>query len=174
MAAERDYVDIFDNGGAAVDLYRYHQGTAVPKPQELPEEQPAQEPKKRLRVKPGIAPFALIGALAAIFLLVMVIQANVRLYVVKNEIGEIKSENRELDGTISRLRSDYESKIDMHQIEVEAKALGMHKPSASQIVYLDIPGADSAEVLAPEERGAVGTLWDAIKDGVGSIGEYFR
>ena len=173
MAQARSYTE---NGGAAVDLYtiRYGQSTAVELPQGLPEEQPAAQPQKRLRVKPAIAPFAILGALVAVFLLVMVVQANVRLYVVKNDISRLKAENQALDQTISRQRSDYESKIDVHEIETAAKSYGMHKPSTSQVVRLEIPGADSAEVLADEGRSLLGTLWDAISDGIGSIGEYFH
>lgn len=163
------------NGAAAVDVYaaRYRDSAAVRLPQQLPEERPAQQPAKLPRAKTVIAPFALIGALAALFLLVMVIQAHVRLYEVRSRQGELDRQEAQLDEEISRLQAEYNSKIDLQKIETEAKALGMRQPTANQKIYLELAGADSAEVLSVEEKGFFGKLWDAIKDGVSGVAEYF-
>ena len=162
------------NGGAAVDLYstRYD-GSAVRAPQTLPKQQAKPKPKKHRKAKVEIAPFAVVGALVVLFMLVMVLQAQVRLFEVKTTESRLRSQLTELDGELEQLRSDYEGKVNLRSIETEAKALGMRKPTASQTVYLSIDGADSAEVLHVEEKGFFGTLWDAISDGFRGVVEYF-
>lgn len=172
MAEERRYRT---NGGAAVDLYSTRGSAAVRLPQQLPHEQtaPKPQPKKRRRAKVEIAPFAVIGGLVVLFLLVMVLQAQVRLYEFKREQSALQSQLTELDQQFEQIRSDYEGKVNLRAIETEARALGMRKPTASQTVYLSISGADSAEVLHTEERGFFGTLWDAISDGFQGVVEYF-
>lgn len=169
MADERRF-----NNSAAIDLYAT-QSAAVRLPEEQTHELPQEQVSPQVRRKPKltIAPFALFGALAAMFLLVMVLLAQVRLYEFKNEESELKDQIEELDTQLQQLRSDYEKKINLRDIEVEARVLGMRKPTQSQTVYLNIAGADSAEVLHYEQKGFFGTLWDAIRDGVHSIAEYF-
>lgn len=164
------------SGAAAVDLYstRYRDNAAVRLPQELPEERPALRPAKLPRAKPTVAPFALAGALAALFLLIMVVQSHVRLYEFRSRQGELARQEAQLDQEISRLQSDYNSRIDLTEIEAEAKALGMRQPTSSQKIYLNLAGADSAEVLSTEEKGFFANLWDSIKDGVRGVLEYFR
>lgn len=159
--AERAYRTV---GNAAV---------AIPqsRPQRLPQERP--QPKKRRRAKIEIAPTAVFGALLVLFLLVMVIQAQVRLYEFKSQQSSLNAQLTELEEEITQLRSDYEGKVNLRAIETEARALGMRKPTASQTVYISIDGADSAEVLHTEEKGFFGTLWDAISDGFQGVVEYF-
>ena len=162
-------------GGAAVDVYatRTNGNAAVRLPQQQPHQQPTPKPKKKQRAKVEIAPFALVGALVVLFLLVMVLQAQVRLYEYKAAESELQAQVTELDQELALLRSDYEGKVNLRTIETEARALGMRKPTASQTVYLSIAGADSAEVLHTEEKGFFGTLWDAISDGFTGVVDYF-
>ena len=163
------------NGAAAVNLYdtRMNGNAAVRLPQQQPNERPVPKPKKRRRAKVEIAPFAVVGALVVLFLLVMVLQAQVRLYEFKKDEAELKSQVTQLDQELALLRSDYEDKVNLRSIETEARAMGMRKPTASQTVYLSIAGADSAEVLHSEEKGFFGTLWESISDGFTGIAEYF-
>ena len=163
------------NGAAAVDVYstRYEGSAAVQMPQGLPAERPAPRPKKARRAKLEIAPFAVVGALVTLFLLMMVIQAQIRLFEYKSEESRLNAQVEELDGQLGKLRSEYESKVDLRSIETQAKMLGMRQPTASQTVYLSIAGADSAEVLNQQSKGYFGTLWDAISDGFRGIVEYF-
>ncbi len=167
------------NGGAAVDVYstRYDGSAAVRLPQQAPQQTPQQQPKprpkKRRKAKVEIAPFAVVGAFVVLFLLVMVIQAQVRLYEFKTEESDLRAQAEVLDAQLTQLRSNYEGKVNLRAIEQEARSLGMRKPTASQTVYLSIAGADSAEVLHHEEKGFFGTLWDAISEGFHGVVEYF-
>lgn len=162
------------NGAAAVDLYstRFDQSAAVQLPQGLPEEQPLQQPQRQPK-RFQIARFTVIGTLVSVFLLMMVVQAHVRVYQNANRRGELQGMIVDLDEQISNLQSEYNSKIDLQSIETQARAMGMRKPSNSQIVYLSIAGSDNAEVLAKEEPGAVKTLVDSIVEGVRGLLSYF-
>ena len=156
------------NGSAAVD---YYADNTVHVPQSRP--QPRPRPKKKVRAKVEIAPFAVIGALVTLFLLVMVVQTQVRLFELKTAESKLNSTVMELDQQIEQLRSDYEGRVNLRAIEQEAKTIGMRKPTASQTVYLNIDGADSAEVLHYEQKGFFGTLWDAVSNGFRGVVEYF-
>ena len=167
MADERRYRA---NGGAAVDLYATQ--SAVRVPQQRPNAQPVPRPHKKPKLE--IAPVAIVGALVVIVLLALVLEAQVRLFRLKRDESALQAQVTQLDQELSTLRSDYEGKVNLRSIETEARALGMRKPTASQTVYLSIAGADSAEVLHTEEKGFLGTLWDAVSDSFTGILEYFR
>lgn len=163
------------NGGAAVDIYAapYQDGSAVRKPQQLPEERPVKQPVRKVRAKVAISPFAAVGAVVAVMLLTLVVLAQIRLFELKSEESRLTTQLQDLKQQVGVLRSEFESKIDLREIESEAKALGMRKPTSSQTVYLSIDGADSAEVLHQQQKGFFGTLWDAVSDGFRGIRAYF-
>ena len=107
-------------------------------------------------------------------LLAMVVYGYVQYYEASSRVGELNSQlTHELQEN-TKLRSSYESKIDLKQIEVQARELGMRQPTARQTVYLNIPGADHTEVLEVDNRSFLQKTWDAIRDSFTGIVEYFR
>ena len=160
------------NGSAAVD-YRSN-AVPLPRPARLPEEKPLPHAKKAPKAKLAIAPLAVVGLAVAAILLLMVVYSYVQLYEATERAGEL---NRQLSSTqadTAKLRSAYESRIDLAEIEAKAREFGMMQPSARQTVYLNIAGADHAEVLQVDERSFVEKAWDALTGSFRGVLEYFH
>ncbi len=160
------------NGSAAYDI----RGNAVPKPQpaQLPEEKPVHHAKPAPKARPAIAPLAVVGILAAAFLLLMVVYSYVQLYEATDRAGELSKQLASTQSETAKLRSTYESRIDLAAIEARARELGMTQPSLRQTVYLNIAGADHAEVLQVDNRSYVEKAWDAVSGSFRGVVEYFR
>lgn len=159
-------------GSAAYDL----RGTAVPKPRpaRLPEEKPLSQTKQVQKPRLAVTPLAVVGIVVVMALLLMVVNSYVQLYVARNRIGELNRQLSAANTATEKLRSTYESRIDLAQIEMRAKELGMTQPSTRQTVYLNIVGADHAEVLQVDRRSFLEKAWDAVTNGFNGVLEYFR
>ena len=160
------------NGSAAYDI----RGTAVPKPQpaQLPEEKPVHHAKPAPKARPAIAPLAVIGIVVAAVLLLMVVYSYVQLYEATDRAGELSKQLASTQADTAKLRSTYESRIDLAAIEARARELGMTQPSLRQTVYLNIAGADHAEVLQVDDRSYMEKAWDAVTGSFSGVVEYFR
>lgn len=159
-------------GSAAYDV----RGTAVPRPRpaRLPEEKPLPQSNQGAKPKLVIAPLAVVGLVVVATLLLLVVNSCMQLYQAKERIGELTKELSTAQATTEKLRSAYESRIDLAQIEVRAKELGMMQPSTRQTVYLTIAGADHAEVLQVDRRSFAEKAWDAVADSFHGVLEYFQ
>ena len=104
----------------------------------------------------------------------MVIYGYVQLYETTNRAGDLRKELSAAQSENTKLRSAYEGKIDLDEIEIKAKELGMSQPSPRQTVYVNVAGADSSEVLKVDERGFFHKAVDAVKNSFVGILEYFR
>ena len=160
------------NGSAAYD----YRSNAVPKPRPavLPEEKPLPRQKPVHRAKLTIAPLAVLGLAAAAVLLLLVVYSYVQLYEATDRAGELSKQLSSTQADTAKLRSTYESRIDLTEIEARARELGMTQPSARQTVYLNIAGADHAEVLQVDARSYLAKAWDAITGSFTGVLEYFR
>ena len=161
------------NGSAAIDV----RAAAVPRPRpaRLPEEKPLpRAAQAAARPRLTIAPLAIVGLAVVSFLLLMVIYSYVQLYEATDLAGELTRELSTANATTEKLRSTYESRIDLTQIEMRAKELGMTQPSTRQTVYLTVAGADHAEVLQVDRRGFAEKAWEALRDSFSGVLEYFR
>lgn len=160
------------NGSAAIDV----RAAAVPRPRpaRLPEEKPLPRAAQAARPRLTIAPLAVVGLAVVAVLLLMVVYSYVRYYEATDLAGELTKELAAAQATTEKLRSTYESRIDLAQIEARAKALGMTQPSTRQTVYLTVAGADHAEVLQVDRRGFAEKAWDALTDSFSGVLEYFR
>ena len=160
------------NGSAAYNI----RGNAVPKPQpaKLPEEKPLTHAKPAPKAKPAIAPLAVIGLAVVAVLLLMVVYSYVQLYETNNLVGELTDQLSAAQADTAKLRSAYESRIDLAEIEAKARELGMTQPTARQTVWLNIAGADHAEVLRVDDRSYAEKSWDALTGSFEGVLEYFR
>ncbi len=171
MASDNRYRN---NGSAAVDLFSVRSNTA--RPLELPENLPQApaEPAKIVKFRLKISPFAVVGTLLCVALLLLVVFSYVSLFEVRNEIGDLESTKSELLTEQEKLRSEYESSIDLSVIEERALALGMTQATGDRIRYVQIGGGDSTEVFsAPKERNILEQIYDAFYGVFRSVGEYF-
>ena len=159
-------------GSAAYDV----RGTAVPRPRpaRLPEEKPHPQAKQAPKPRLTIAPLAVVGLVVVAALLLMVVYSYVQLYEATDRAGELTKQLSTAQAATEKLRSTYESRIDLAEIEARARELGMAQPSARQTVYLTIAGADHAEVLQVDRRSFAEKAWDAVTDSFNGVLEYFR
>ncbi len=122
------------------------------------------------RSRQSIAPAAIIGLVAAAFLFVTGITAQVNLLRVSNDSVELESRLAELREQQDKLRISYESAFNLAEIEEYATLrLGMQKPNASQIAYIDTSAPDKAMVVTEEDSGFV----DRVSDFLSGLGTYF-
>ena len=159
-------------GSAAYD----YRSNAVPKPRPavLPEEKPVPQAKRAPKAKLTIAPAAVLGLVLAALLLLMVVHSYVQLYETTGRVDELTEQLAEAREDTAKLRSTYESRIDLAAIEARAKELGMTLPSSRQTVYLNVAGADHAEVLRVDERSYLEKTWDALTGSFRGVLEYFH
>lgn len=171
MADKKRY---YDNGATVYDYYS-SAARSLTLPQELPEEhvEPARKKKVKVKAKTVVAPFALVGAIVALSLLVMMVFGYVQLYEARVRVGELNDQLTELQVENGKLRSGYESGIDLTLIELQAKQLGMKMPSSDQEVYLNISNTDCGEVIAVQNPNIFRQTWNAIESSFTGILEYF-
>ena len=68
----------------------------------------------------------------------------------------------------------YEKAFDQSAVKAAAQAAGMTKPTTDQIEYIELGGADMAEICRPESTGPLAQAWNWVKNGVDAVVEYFR
>ena len=157
--------DIRFDGSAAVK----------PVPVALPEERIAPRKQKVPKAKVSVSPLAVVGTMIVIALLAMVVYSYVQLYETTNQVGELRAELTEKQENTAKLQSAYEGMINLDEIEKRVREnYGMTQPSARQIFYLNVPGADHAEVLQVDDRSFLEKAWDAIDGSFHGIMEYFH
>ncbi len=164
-------------GSVAYDVYkvRLDGSSAVkPIPAALTAEKIAPKKQRAPKAKLTLAPFAAVGLAVVVFLLAMVVYSYVQLYETTNRTGELRQELASAEADMNKLRSAYESKINLDEIEARAKELGMSQPTAKQTVYLNVAGADRAEVLQVDDRSFLEKAWGAVTGSFRGIVEYFR
>lgn len=165
------------NGSAAYDRYSVHNNTARPleRPDRLPEiPEPVKRPVRKVKTKLAVAPFAILGGAVAAVLLLLVVFSYVRLYETQSVVTRMERTQAELLAQNARLKQQYESGIDLAAVEARAAELGLRKPTASQIIYVEVPKADVAEVYtAPEERNFFERIFDALSGTFSDAVEYF-
>ena len=135
-----------------------------------PQAQPQRRPKAQAKARPSallVGGIALVGALVMVLLL-----GYVQLTAVSNNVSTIKKELATLEDEHVALLTEYEKTFDLATIKAAAEEAGMSKPSAGQIQYIDLSGADSAVVYG-DEPGVVEKAASSLKEGALSLWEYF-
>lgn len=123
-----------------------------------------------VHTRQSIAPLSIVGFLAAAFLFVNGIMAQVQLFGVSSDSVGLQSQLTELEKEQNKLRIAYESAFNLAEIEEYATAsLGMQKPSADQIFYIDTSAPDKAVVVASSGD----SFADKAADFISGIGAYF-
>ena len=134
-----------------------------------PERQPQPQTRRRPQAQAKARPSALtVGGIAAVCALL----GYVQLTAVSNNVSTIKKELATLEDEHVALLTEYEKTFDLATIKAAAEEAGMSKPSAGQIQYIDLSGADSAVVYG-DEPGVVEKAASSLKEGALSLWEYF-
>jgi len=124
------------------------------------------------RSKQSVYPLAMLGILAAAVLFVIAIMAQIQLFDISSKTVELNSQLKELKTEQTRLRISYEGAFNLTEIEQYATSrLGMQKPSADQIYYIDTSSPDRAVIInQPHSDG----FFARVSDFLSGIGEYFK
>lgn len=124
-----------------------------------------------VRTKQGIAPMAIVGMLVAAFMFVIAITSQIELFDVSSENVALNSELAALQENQAKLRIAYESAFNLSEVEIYAKeTLGMQKPSADQIFYIDTSAPDKAVVVA---AGSSDAFAERVADFFTGLRSYF-
>ena len=176
-AAERKY-----GQGAVFGSLAYDFNNPELYPEEYTEAQPKTRPQTRTEIhtrartavhtRQSIAPVSIVGMLAAAFLVVTAILAQAKIVGISSRSVELRQELEQLEEQQAKLRIAYESAFNMAEIEDYAiHSLGMQKPRADQVFYIDTSSPDKAVVVAGGDD--VGFV-DRVSDYLSGIAEYFH
>ena len=166
----------FYSGNSAEALDQYSAYNALPKyrPQGLPEERPLPEKRQRVKAKTAVAPFTVFGILAAACMLVLVIFGYVQLFEATDRVDTLQNRLKTEQQTASVLKSKYEGRIDLKQIEARAAELGLARPTADQTVYVSLTSGDSAEIYQQEKTNIFTEVFEALQQSVMELIAYLR
>lgn len=152
-------------------LYPEEYGRVAGKPETQAQPKIRTRARTAPRAKQGIAPVSILGAAAAAFLLVTAISARASLFAISGESVELQQTLSELETEQTRLRIAYESVFNLAEVEDYAvHTLGMQKPTADQIFYIDTAAPDKAVVV---DAGTGDGFVDRASDFISDIGSYF-
>ena len=97
--------------------------------------------------------------------------AQVQLFSVADSAVELEQQLAELEQQQAKLKIAYESAFNLAEIEDYAvSSLGMQKPKADQVYYIDTSSPDKAVVVAQSEGES---LIDRAADFLSGLGAYF-
>ncbi len=182
-ARARGYDQDYIYGSAAYDLNRMGDfeefplesplpGVAQPRRQTREEAQAGAKAAVRPASVQSISPFSILGFITVGVLVVFMLLSYVRLITISEESVALEQQLSELAVERTRLLIDYESAFNLTEIEEYATTrLGMQKPRADQIFYVDGSSPDKAQVLA--SRNGSNPLLGLFDDLFDSLGEYF-
>ena len=124
----------------------------------------------RAAVRPS--PVLLLGTVLVVGMVIALMLCYVKLTGISDNVSSIKREISALEEEHVALLTEYEKTFDLATIKAAAEEAGMSKPSAGQIQYIDLSGADSAVVYG-DEPGVVEKAASSLKEGALSLWEYF-
>ena len=167
-------------GSAAVDpnYQRWNESVARPLPKEQPSPQPKRTPKPKHaplpRQRMEVSLFAVVGFVAVAMMMVLVIFGYAQVYASASEVGELEAQVQELQEQNERLRNQYDTSINLADVEARARELGMHQPTAKQTITLQIPAEDVTVVTEKSSTNIFLAAWQAIVDTARDLWEYLR
>lgn len=138
----------------------------------LPEDQVVPQPVRREQPRYRVSPFAIFGIAVTAFLAVLIIFCQVRLYEVNSGIASLQEQLEMLEENHVRLESSYHTQLDLLDLRTYAETMGMHRPAESQIVELDLGGADHAVITPAKERNLFAAAFGAIRNSFLEFLEY--
>lgn len=160
------------NGSAAYEVSVTRESTAQPlrKPKRLPDAKVYFPPVKKVQAKLKIAPLTILGTAAVAVLMFFVVFHYARLYEAKMAAAELEKTYAQLLSEKNALTGQYESALNMVQVEARARELGMAEPQSHQIVYVQVGNGESASVVKNDPvSNAFASFSTAMEDAM----EYF-
>ena len=163
-------------------------GSAVRQPQEQPQERP-QEPLRRperyerpqresrrrpaARPQPYVSPIV-AGVAVLMLMTVVLVLGYLRLTKASHEVTARQAQLQQVQEDNAALGVAYEKAFDQSSVKAAAQSAGMTKPTTYQIEYIELGGANMAEICRPESTGPLAQAWNWVRNGVDAVVEYFR
>lgn len=163
-------------------------GSAVRQPQEQPQERP-QEPLRRperyerpqresrrrpaARPQPYVSPIV-AGVAVLMLMTVVLVLGYLRLTKASHEVTARQAQLQQVQEDNAALGVAYEKAFDQSSVKAAAQSAGMTKPTIDQIEYIELGGANMAEICRPESTGPLAQAWNWVRNGVDAVVEYFR
>ena len=126
------------NGSAAYDIYQDTAARPLLQPKRLPDAPVRFPPVKKTRAKLSVAPLTILGVVAVVVMCFVLIHSYASLYEAESQVADLQQENSVLQAQQEDLLLRYEKSVDLEEIAQRAEALGMHLPTADQIVYVEL------------------------------------
>lgn len=140
--------------GTAVRPARRQPVQPQPRPQVRPRRNVIRRPQILIREAGAFSPLALMGMVIICVCATMLLVANARLMVIKDQTVKQTAVLRTLRDEQNSLLAQRELLYDLDAIEAQLTADGsMVKPQSSQITYLNAVERDSVVVFREQERG---------------------
>ena len=139
-----------------------------------PEMQPVQRRRSAAQTAARPSPAVVLGTLLVVGMVIALMLCYVKLTGISDNVSTIKRSISALEDEHIALLTEYEKTFDLASVKAAAEAAGMSKPTSGQIVYIDLSGADTAEVYAAGGSAALNGLTDKVSKAWAYAVEYFR
>ena len=170
------------------DVVAVPQPRVAPMPRTAPKAQPKADPQVTTRVRErsrvrvttrpqqAVAPFAIIGFLAAAAIAVVLLLGNIQLNSLYADNVQLQKQLTTLKTEHADLTAQFELKFDQAKLEAAVAADGtLAKPNSNQSVYIDLSEPDNAVVYGSEKQSTgVDGSFKTVGDLFSSVVEYFR
>lgn len=170
------------------DVVAVPQPRVAPMPRTAPKAQPKADPQVTTRVRErsrvrvttrqqqAVAPFAIIGFLAAAAIAVVLLLGNIQLNSIYADNVKLQKQLTTLETEHADLTAQFELKFDQAKLEAAVAADGtLAKPNSNQSVYIDLSEPDNAVVYGNEKQSTgVDGFFKTVGDLFSSVVEYFR
>ena len=170
------------------DVVAVPQPRVAPMPRTAPKAQPKADPQVTTRVRErsrvrvttrqqqAVAPFAIIGFLAAAAIAVVLRLGNIQLNSLYADNVQLQKQLTTLKTEHADLTAQFELKFDQAKLEAAVAADGtLAKPNSNQSVYIDLSEPDNAVVYGSEKQSTgVDGFFKTVGDLFSSVVEYFR
>ncbi len=170
------------------DVVAVPQPRVAPMPRTAPKAQPKADPQVTTRVRErsrvrvttrqqqAVAPFAIIGFLAAAAIAVVLLLGNIQLNSIYADNVQLQKQLTTLETEHADLTAQFELKFDQAKLEAAVAADGtLAKPNSNQSVYIDLSEPDNAVVYGSEKQSTgVDGFFKTVGDLFSSVVEYFR
>ena len=129
------------------------------RPRVQPRERVASRPQVQVRAQSAVAPFAIVGFVAAIACALLLVMGSAQLATVNAETVELRSTLSQLQDEKKTLMAQYEKTFDLTALEQQLTADGsMVEAGAGQTVYLDLSQGDSVVYYEEARQGVSGLI----------------
>lgn len=129
------------------------------RPRVQPRERVASRPQVQVRAQSAVAPFAIVGFVAAIACALLLVMGSAQLAAVNAETVELRSTLSQLQDEKKTLMAQYEKTFDLTALEQQLTADGsMVEAGAGQTVYLDLSQGDSVVYYEEARQGVSGLI----------------